>query len=426
MFCAWSCTVAHFIYSCIFSASAPPLKPFQTSMSPSRGFNTFLRARLPNARQYAFTRSITNDVHNTHFIQKATSPTTRTHSQIYISRSTNPYINLSIEHFLLQNTHVDSTILFLYINRPCVVIGRNQNPWVEVNNGLLKYGAMGPDLVRRRSGGGTVFHDEGNVNYSVICPTAAFDRDKHASMVVRALNSLGVDRARVNERHDIVMDPRVGEDAPARKVSGSAYKLTRLRSLHHGTCLIKSPNLKYISEFLNSPAKPYITARGVDSVPSPIQNVGSGVKPLNFVNAVVAEFQKMYDHTEPFFVKEYEKDHPLIKKGIEELMVCLSRLHITIISNPYSSLPNGYMAKLPSSRSICLVTTPPVMTKIKKYVLSIETSLTIPNLILVHPEFHSPQFGTQRVQLESPGQGYSSFRLFPYQRIYTLLPSTPL
>jgi hypothetical protein len=73
--------------------------------------------------------------------------------QIYLSRSNDPYINLSIEHYLLQKTPADSNVLFLYTNRPCVVIGRNQNPWLEVNLRLL-------DTVKR---GHTAKHDESGI-----------------------------------------------------------------------------------------------------------------------------------------------------------------------------------------------------------------------------------------------------------------------
>ncbi len=119
--------------------------------------------------------------------------------QIYRSPFSDPYLNLSIEHHLLQRSDPDSTVLFLYVNAPCVVIGRNQNPWLEVNLRGVQAGVTTPSpsssapsippvsLVRRRSGGGTVFHDQGNVNWTVICPPAAFDRDKHAEMVVKAL-----------------------------------------------------------------------------------------------------------------------------------------------------------------------------------------------------------------------------------------------
>lgn len=231
--------------------------------------------------------------------------------QIYTSRSLDPFLNLSIEHFLLQKSPPQSTVLFLYVNRPCVVIGRNQNPWLEVNLRSLRQGrAVGAlktapgtsaatrrlgdvELVRRRSGGGTVFHDEGNVNYSVICPTADFTRDKHAEMVTKPIREVNP-RARVNERHDIVLDqgemlpehdwpspldmhhtrfhPSSKDSLPL-KVSGSAYKMTRQRSLHHGTCLLASSDLTGISQLLRSPARPFIKARGVESVRSPIGNV---------------------------------------------------------------------------------------------------------------------------------------------------------
>ncbi len=232
--------------------------------------------------------------------------------QIYISRSLDPFLNLSIEHFLLQKSPPHSTILFLYVNKPCVVIGRNQNPWLEVDLKLLRqrhsadgvsktahgilsttHGSSNIELVRRRSGGGTVFHDEGNVNYSIICPPAAFTRDKHATMVTKAIREFN-SRARVNERHDIVLDQGSllpeqnwpsqldmhntrfhpsSKDNPPLKVSGSAYKMTRQRSLHHGTCLLASADLPGVSKLLRSPARPFIKAKGVESVRSPIGNV---------------------------------------------------------------------------------------------------------------------------------------------------------
>ncbi|CAI6079518.1 unnamed protein product [Clonostachys chloroleuca] len=243
----------------------------------------------------------------------AANPSNKT--QIYVSRSHDPLTNLSLEHRLLQTSHPDSIVLLLYTNRPCVVVGRNQNPWLEVNQARL-----GPQshiqLVRRRSGGGTVFHDEGNVNFSVICPPKAFHRDTHAEMVVRALAALGEGRARVNERHDIVVDRDEGKTF---KVSGSAYKLTRLRSLHHGTCLLRSPGLARISGLLRAPGEAFIKAQGVDSVRSPVANVG--VEPAAFVDAVVAEFRSMYGgqavEVDGFGeeVLEFEK----VREGYEEM-----------------------------------------------------------------------------------------------------------
>ena len=297
-------------------------------------------------------------------------PTNRV--QMYISRSPDPYLNLSIEHYLLEKSPPDSVVLFLYTNRPCVVIGRNQNPWLEVNLGLVRQAPPPPgkavsdevsftevgkgnmtlgdggvvDLVRRRSGGGAVFHDLGNLNYSVLCPPADFDRNKHAEMVVRGLRGLGATTARVNERHDIVIDgaprPTLGPTADANassssssdvtrtqtfKISGSAYKLTRKRALHHGTCLLTSPNLgSVVGRLLRSPAEPYIKARGVASVRSPIRNVG--VAPLRFQQAVVDEFQALYGglgatDVRPEFVGASEAlEIPELVRGYEELRVC--------------------------------------------------------------------------------------------------------
>lgn len=268
--------------------------------------------------------------------------------QLYLSRTRDPYLNLSIEHHLLQNSPADSTILFLYTNRPCIVIGRNQNPWVEVNLPLIEQlraqreagdgDALRIELVRRRSGGGTVFHDGGNVNYSVICPPAVFDRDRHAEMVVRALRRLGVAGAKVNCRHDIVVDvdaegsagtaKSAGADAcpveqqgPSTfKVSGSAYKLTRLRSLHHGTCLLSSPNLGSISKYLRSPAEPFIKTRGVESVRSKVRNVG--VENEAFEQAVRDEFGKMYGKFDvDLVVGDEALDISNVSNGVKELKV---------------------------------------------------------------------------------------------------------
>ncbi|RDW91630.1 hypothetical protein BP5796_02795 [Coleophoma crateriformis] len=281
-------------------------------MSPSRGFSLIVGAtRHRSAIKLGIRRPGVRCLSG--FAETATNPANKT--QVYLSRSTDPYLNLSIEHFLLQKTPADSTVLFLYTNRPCIVIGRNQNPWLEVNLGLLNQ-AADIALVRRRSGGGTVFHDEGNVNYSVICATDVFNRDKHAEMVVRALQKLGVDRAKVNCRHDIVLQPAGDHEKPL-KISGSAYKLTRMRSLHHGTCLLSSPNIGTISNYLRSPAKPYIKARGVDSVSSPIAN--ANVSNEKFERAVMSEFKAMYGGDAATEVHEDVRLVPEVVKGESEL-----------------------------------------------------------------------------------------------------------
>lgn len=288
--------------------------------------------------------------------------------QIYQSLSSDPFVNLSIEHFLLENAPAESSILFLYINRPCVVIGRNQNPWLETNLRAIQNDRVidpeglrrdGEDVlyVRRRSGGGAVFHDEGNLNYSVISPRTTFTRDKHAEIVVRALHRIGATNTSVNDRHDIVMSlaqqdmQGLNEPNTPRKISGSAFKLTRNRALHHGTCLLDSPNIDNLGAFLRSPARDYIKAKGVESVRSPVANVSKvfadASAPFSIqgaIESIMEEFAQLYNasanavrpaqraHANDLelyagdewvvgAVGESQAEEPDVKKGIDELRV---------------------------------------------------------------------------------------------------------
>ena len=291
-------------------------------MAPSRGLTTIRCHDLYQLTPLPYHRTISSQRTSTQFCNLVSNLSHQ--NQVYISKSIDPFFNLSVEHYLLQNTPSDSTTLFLYINRPCVVIGRNQNPWLEVDLSLLfgrarsvttEHGQEeqhhdGISLIRRRSGGGTVYHDRGNVNYSVICPTRDFHRDRSASMVAAALNQLGVRSARVNKRHDLVIDRdesqnggpiidfknhgKRSEDVSkgeSLKVSGSAYKLTSGRALHHGTCLL-SADLSQVRQLLQSRGKPYIQAKGVESVSSPVGNINRSVEA--FQAAVVEEFTSRY------------------------------------------------------------------------------------------------------------------------------------
>ena len=124
----------------------------------------------------------------------------------------------------------------------------------------------------------------------------------------------------MNERHDIVVDKEEGTF----KVSGSAYKLTRLRALHHGTCLLRSENLGRVGGLLRAPAAGYIKARGVESVRSAICNVGVGGQ--EFEEAVVTAFRNMYDAEGADVVEVGEEGGELesVRKGVEELRVCWS------------------------------------------------------------------------------------------------------
>ena len=299
--------------------------------------------------------------------------------QLYLSSCDDPFVNLSIEHYLLEKSPPDSIVLLFYVNRPCIVIGRNQNPWLEVNLSLLRQNDIQQPiaLVRRRSGGGTVFHDYGNVNVSLIRPPSAFTRNALLEIIVHAIRPREP-RVTINERHDIVLQPFAGEDGVTRKVSGSAYKLTRHRALHHATCLVDSPNLERISAFLRSSGRGYIKARGVDSVRSPVGNLfpGSGDQGVNaFIRQVTDAFaqerhlgdgwrEQLVNRSDKVFLDssagvvygvlgEELAEVDRIKDGIEQLKVWQEAMSLLQLITDYidDRTRHGYTGKRPNSPS---------------------------------------------------------------------------
>ncbi|KAK4530272.1 hypothetical protein CCYA_CCYA03G1129 [Cyanidiococcus yangmingshanensis] len=165
--------------------------------------------------------------------------------------------NLALEEWFLQRCAREqgpSRALLLYCNAPTVVIGRNQNPWVESNLWLLAQNEAGrgahPEtqepvcLARRYSGGGTVVHDYGNLNFSFITPKTGFSRRKNVEWLANTLQETFPDlQLVINERNDLL--------CRGHKVSGSAYRLTGSAALHHGTLLVRS-NLCQLRQFLSS------------------------------------------------------------------------------------------------------------------------------------------------------------------------------
>lgn len=125
-------------------------------------------------------------------------------------------------------------LLFLYVNRPCVVLGRFQNPWIETNQAYLAQNDIW--MVRRQSGGGCVFHDEGNLNYCFMIPSGMIDRKYHVDLIARAFKKAEIELT-VSPRHDLWLADSEGN---WKKISGSAYKQTKEASFHHGTFLVNS------------------------------------------------------------------------------------------------------------------------------------------------------------------------------------------
>ncbi|EIW76191.1 Lipoyltransferase and lipoate-protein ligase [Coniophora puteana RWD-64-598 SS2] len=254
---------------------------------------------------YAITRQASTKVAATFSDQS--KPT----NSIYVSLSNDPYFNLSFEDWLFRHAPHTRPLLLLYRDTPCVIIGRNQNPWTEVNFPALQ--ATGIPFIRRRSGGGT---DLGNTNFSIHVPRTTFDRTMTAQIVLRAVRALGIPSADVNTRNDITV---AGE-----KVSGSAYKIANNRAYHHGTMLI-STRLDTLGALLR-PDKVCegIQTKGVASVRSPVCNlakVNAETTHDAFVQAVVDEFRREYGMDEDVqYVDDGAKTQlDYVRKGMEEL-----------------------------------------------------------------------------------------------------------
>ncbi|KAI9295434.1 Lipoyltransferase and lipoate-protein ligase [Neoconidiobolus thromboides FSU 785] len=207
---------------------------------------------------------------------------------IYLSSLTDPYLNIAVEEWIIKKTPPNHRgVLYLYQNEACVVIGRSQNPWKESN--LFELKKQDIKLVRRQSGGGTVYHDLGNSNYFVLMEREKFERIINVTLVKQALNQINLP-VKVNERKDLTIDDL--------KISGSAYKISGCWAYHHGTMLIDT-NLNSLSKVLKNNLT--IESKGVDSVRSKVTNLINYKKDLNhslFCKAIINQFNIKYNNGE--------------------------------------------------------------------------------------------------------------------------------
>ena len=220
------------------------------------------------------------------------------HPTVYLSDCTDPFWNLAFEEHLFDQLPADSEALLLYVNRKSVIIGKHQNPWLEANTALLRSRAV--PLLRRISGGGTVYHDEGNLNYSFIMNRERFDRAENLDLVLSALRKLGIHGV-MTDSYDLIWN--------GGKFSGNSFCFRRRRVLHHGTLLVNS-HLKELGELLATGAAD-IGTHAVRSRPARTVNlaeVGDGVSLHDIRDQLCRRFSESREATELRQVGE-EGDH---------------------------------------------------------------------------------------------------------------------
>ncbi|MDV7103619.1 lipoate--protein ligase [Vibrio sp. TH_r3] len=190
-------------------------------------------------------------------------------TRILISDSTNPWFNLAVEDTIFRSMPADQRVLFLWRNADTVVIGRAQNPWRECKTEQMEQDQV--KLARRQTGGGAVFHDLGNTNFTFMAGKPEYDKVISTDIVLRGLAKLGINGV-ANGRNDLVLE----DEAGIRKFSGSAYRETLDRGFHHGTLLL-SADLNRLGDYLN-PDEKKLKAKGITSVKSRVINLDT-VKP---------------------------------------------------------------------------------------------------------------------------------------------------
>lgn len=180
--------------------------------------------------------------------------------KIYESTYLDPRINLAYEEFFLSSVEEDEIIVFFWQSENAVVIGRNQNPYQECNMVHLEKDHV--QLVRRLSGGGAVYHDQGNLNFSFIAPNHLYDSDKFFEYMINALLEFNIEAER-SGRNDLTIG--------GRKFSGNAFITEDHASLHHGTLLIDA-DITRIQSYLTVSHKKLET-KGFDSIVSRVVNL---------------------------------------------------------------------------------------------------------------------------------------------------------
>ncbi|VIO89320.1 lipoate-protein ligase, mitochondrial precursor, putative [Brugia malayi] len=216
-------------------------------------------------------------------------------AKVFISRSQNIFENLAFEEWLLRNHKADgqSESMLIWSNKPAVVIGRHQNPWLEADLNCLKSNNI--ELARRHSGGGAVYHDLGNLNISILTSYQRHNRKRNLYVIAEALSQEFNIKVEPNDRDDLWLQP--GQ----RKISGTAARIVRQVAYHHLTLLV-NVDVAILKRSLSSPFREIMLTSATRSVQAPavgyLAQEIPGITVEKVQDVVIESFKKQYLHTE--------------------------------------------------------------------------------------------------------------------------------
>lgn len=221
----------------------------------------------------------------------------------YVTRNTIPYQNIAVEEYLMYHVQPGECILFLWQNRNTVVIGRNQNAWGECRVRELE--ESGGFLARRLSGGGAVYHDMGNLNFTFCVRTSDYDVNRQLSVIQNAVRAFGLNAEKTG-RNDITVD--------GKKISGNAFFKSGDCQYHHGTILIQADTEK-MSRYLQV-SRSKLQSNGVASVHSRVMNLSEKnpeITVSSLIPQLIASFSQVYG-LPPAEISERDLDWSEIEK----------------------------------------------------------------------------------------------------------------
>ena len=217
----------------------------------------------------------------------------------YVSTSTDGWENLAQDEYFLDTLQPRDTLLYFYINQNAVIIGKNQNPWKECD--LTAMERDGVQLVRRISGGGAVYHDMGNLNFSFILGKDRYDVPRQLDVILKAVRSFGID-CEFSGRNDLLAD--------GKKFSGNAFCARGDLRQHHGTLLLNS-DLGKLQNYLHPDPKK-LKAKGVNSVRSRVGNLQ--IDTHSMLRAIRRAFEESYGEVTDLSAPDGQKLLPYLEK----------------------------------------------------------------------------------------------------------------